>query len=133
MPAAWIGFCNKSSLSRGLAMYDIDALVSTRQCAACSSHSLQDKNANVCFDCGICSAMQALVLSTNSWMGGRNLFLGIMFLVAAVLSFLIAIGFLFAYHLNCFGLTKRRKFGDISQLSWNRKLMRDIASSSPRG
>lgn len=74
-----------------------------------------------------------MVLSTNSWMGGRNLFLGIVYLVAAVLSFLIALSFLCAYYLNCFGLTKRRKFGDISQLSWNRKLMRDVASASPHG
>jgi hypothetical protein len=66
--------------------------------------------------------VQLLVLSTNSWMGGRNLFLGIVYLVAAGCALLISVGFLCAYHLNCFGLIKRRKFGDISQLSWNRKL-----------
>lgn len=53
-------------------------------------------------------------------MGGRNLFLGIVYLVVAGLALLTSLIFLFTYHLGCFGLVKRRKFGDISQLSWNR-------------
>lgn len=69
----------------------------------------------------MCGVLQSLVLSTNSWMGGRNMFLGIVYLVVAGLCFLTSIGFVLAYHLGCFGLLKRRKFGDISQLSWNKK------------
>jgi hypothetical protein len=63
--------------------------------------------------------MQSIVLSTNGWMVGRNLFLGIVYLVVAGLALLTSVAFLCAYHLGCFGLIKRRKFGDISQLSWN--------------
>jgi hypothetical protein len=66
--------------------------------------------------------MQSLVLSTNSWMGGRNIFLGIVYLVVAGLALLTSLGFVLAYHLGCFGLLKRRKFGDVSQLSWNKKV-----------
>ena len=62
---------------------------------------------------------QSIVLSTNGWMGGRNMFLGIVYLVVAGLALLTSVAFLFTYHLGCFGLVKRRKFGDISQLSWN--------------
>ncbi|KAK9902257.1 hypothetical protein WJX75_009793 [Coccomyxa subellipsoidea] len=62
---------------------------------------------------------KSIVLSTNGWMGGRNLFLGIVYLVVAGLALLTSVAFLCAYHLGCFGLIKRRKFGDISQLSWN--------------
>ncbi|BDA48170.1 ALA-interacting subunit 5 [Coccomyxa sp. Obi] len=63
---------------------------------------------------------KSIVLSTNSWMGGRNAFLGIVYLVVAGLALLTSVTFLFTYHLGCFGLIKRRKFGDVSQLSWNR-------------
>ncbi len=68
-------------------------------------------------------AAQTLVLSTNSWMGGKNLFLGVCYLVIAGLALLVSIAFLVTYHLGCFGLVKRRKFGDVSQLSWNRNVV----------
>ena len=61
------------------------------------------------------------MLTTNSWMGGRNLFLGIAYLVVAGLSLLVCLAFLLCYYLGCFGLLKRRKYGDVSQLSWNKK------------
>jgi LEM3 (ligand-effect modulator 3) family / CDC50 family len=56
------------------------------------------------------------VLSTLSWVGGKNNFLGIVYMVLAGLSFLTCVGFFGAYYL---GLVRRRKFGDLSQLSWN--------------
>ncbi|CAL5228440.1 g11575 [Coccomyxa viridis] len=62
---------------------------------------------------------KTLVISTNSWMGGKNLFLGVCYLVIAGLALIVSIAFLFTYHLGCFGMVKRRKFGDVSQLSWN--------------
>lgn len=68
-------------------------------------------------------AAQSIVLSTNSWMGGKNLFLGVCYLVVAGIALLVSVGFLITYHLGCFGLVKRRKFGDVSQLSWNRNVV----------
>ncbi len=68
-------------------------------------------------------SVQSLVLSTNSWMGGKNLFLGVCYLVVAGIAVLVSVGFLITYHLGCFGLVKRRKFGDVSQLSWNRNVV----------
>lgn len=62
---------------------------------------------------------QSLVLSTNSWVGGKNDFLGVMFLIIGSLALATAFAFVLAYHA---GLVRRRKFGDTSQLSWNRKL-----------
>jgi len=62
-----------------------------------------------------------VVLSTNSWMGGKNLFLGIAYLVVGGLAFLTALSFLLAHYTGFFGLIRRRKFGDVSVLSWNRK------------
>ena len=59
-----------------------------------------------------------VVLSTNSWMGGKNNFLGIVYLVLGGLAWLIAFGFFFAYFT---GLVRHRKFGDLSELSWNKK------------
>jgi hypothetical protein len=59
-----------------------------------------------------------LVLTTNSWVGGKNLFLGVVYLVVAGLAFISALGFLICYHL---GAIRRRKFGDLNELSWNRK------------
>ncbi|KAK9822809.1 hypothetical protein WJX81_001548 [Elliptochloris bilobata] len=61
------------------------------------------------------------VLSTNSWMGGKNLFLGVAYLVVGGLAFLTALAFLVANYTGCFGALRRRKFGDVSVLSWNRK------------
>ena len=56
-------------------------------------------------------------------MGGKNLFLGVCYLVVAGIALLVSVGFLITYHLGCAGLVKRRKFGDVSQLSWNRNVV----------
>jgi len=58
-----------------------------------------------------------VVLSENSWVGGKNNFLGILMIVLGSLAILIALAFFAAYHLN---FVKRRHFGDLSQLSWNK-------------
>ena len=44
--------------------------------------------------------VQSLVLTTNSWVGGKNLFLGVVSLVVAGLAFIAALGFLICYHLG---------------------------------
>ena len=49
------------------------------------------------------------MLSTNSWMGGKNLFLGVAYLVVGGLSFLTALSFLIAHYTGCFGALRRRK------------------------
>ncbi|XP_022893724.1 ALA-interacting subunit 3-like [Olea europaea var. sylvestris] len=55
-----------------------------------------------------------LVLSTTSWLGGKNDFLGIAYLVVGGLCFFLSLVFTIIY------LVKPRKLGDPSYLSWNR-------------
>lgn len=55
-----------------------------------------------------------LVLTTSSWLGGKNEFLGIAYLVAGITSFIFA-GLFFALD-----RLHPRKVGDLSNLSWNR-------------
>ncbi|CAL9207562.1 unnamed protein product [Musa hybrid cultivar] len=55
-----------------------------------------------------------LVLSTSSWLGGKNDFLGIAYLTIGGLCFFLATAFTVVY------LVKPRKLGDPSYLSWNR-------------
>ncbi|KAL6959693.1 ALA-interacting subunit 3 [Sarracenia purpurea var. burkii] len=54
-----------------------------------------------------------LVLSTTSWIGGKNDFLGIAYLTVGALSFLMAMSFVLLYVL------KPRRLEDESSLSWN--------------
>ena len=55
-----------------------------------------------------------VILSTASWLGGKNDFLGIAFLTVggACLIFSLALTVLQTFH--------RRKLGDLTSLSWNR-------------
>ncbi|KAK4595033.1 hypothetical protein RGQ29_018682 [Quercus rubra] len=55
-----------------------------------------------------------LVLSTTSWLGGKNDFLGIAYLTVGGLCFFLALVFTLVY------LVKPRRLGDPSYLSWNR-------------
>lgn len=60
------------------------------------------------------SGTKAVVLSTTSWLGGKNPFLGIAYMVVGSLCLLLGIGFLIRH------VVKPRKLGDTSLLSWNR-------------
>ncbi|XP_074560386.1 ALA-interacting subunit 3-like [Curcuma longa] len=60
------------------------------------------------------SGKKKLVLSTSSWLGGKNDFIGIAYLTIGGLCFFLAIAFTMVY------LVKPRKLGDPSYLSWNR-------------
>ncbi|CAA6668648.1 unnamed protein product [Spirodela intermedia] len=55
-----------------------------------------------------------LVLSTASWLGGKNDFLGLAYLIVGGLCFFLAAVFTIIY------LVKPRKLGDPTYLSWNR-------------
>ncbi|XP_028773297.1 ALA-interacting subunit 3 [Neltuma alba] len=55
-----------------------------------------------------------LVLSTTSWLGGKNDFLGIAYLTVGGLCFFLALSFTIVYFI------KPRQLGDPSYLSWNR-------------
>lgn len=61
------------------------------------------------------SGSKKLVLSTTSWMGGKNTFLGIAYLTVGLLCVLLALAF-FLIHLK-----NPRPLGDTSYLSWNKK------------
>ena len=66
--------------------------------------------------------VKSVLLTTNSWAGGRNNFLGAAFLAAAGLSAFGA-AFFAAASAGWLGRpVRRRKFGDPSELSWNRKV-----------
>ncbi|XP_024368756.1 ALA-interacting subunit 1 [Physcomitrium patens] len=64
-----------------------------------------------------------LVLSTTSWLGGKNSFLGIAYLTVGLICMFLALVF-FLIHLK-----NPRPLGDTSYLSWNRK----NASNNSRG
>ncbi|KQK23950.1 ALA-interacting subunit 1 [Brachypodium distachyon] len=57
---------------------------------------------------------KALVLSTTSWIGGKNNFIGIAYLTIGGLCLFLAMAFMVIYML------KTRTLGDPSYLSWNR-------------
>lgn len=59
-----------------------------------------------------------IILTTNSWVGGRNLFLGAFYIVVAGLAWALGGALFAAYTL---GLVSRRAYGDLSQLSWVRR------------
>ncbi|XP_043688023.1 ALA-interacting subunit 1-like [Telopea speciosissima] len=60
------------------------------------------------------SGKKKLVLSTTSWLGGKNDFLGIAYLTIGGLCFFLAMVFTVVY------IVKPRRLGDPSYLSWNR-------------
>ncbi|VAI56351.1 unnamed protein product [Triticum turgidum subsp. durum] len=57
---------------------------------------------------------KSLVLSTSTWLGGKNDFLGLAYLTVGGLCFFLAFAFTLLY------LIKPRKLGDNNYLSWNR-------------
>lgn len=64
-----------------------------------------------------------LVLSTTSWLGGKNSFLGIAYLTVGLICMFLALVF-FLIHLK-----NPRPLGDTSYLSWNKKNMSERSRS----
>lgn len=58
---------------------------------------------------------KALVLSTTSWIGGKNNFIGVAYLTIGGLCIFLAVGFVVLLY-----MVKPRTLGDPSYLSWNR-------------
>ncbi|CAN1140158.1 ALA-interacting subunit 1 [Linum perenne] len=63
---------------------------------------------------------KTLVLSTTTWIGGRNDFLGIAYLAIGGICLLLAISFILIY------VFKSRPLGDPSYLSWNKNQARSL-------
>lgn len=63
---------------------------------------------------------KAVVLTTASWAGGRNHFLGAAYLSVSGACLLTAVSFALGSGTGCCGLVRRRRFGDPAELSWNR-------------
>ncbi|KAG8073201.1 hypothetical protein GUJ93_ZPchr0006g41685 [Zizania palustris] len=57
---------------------------------------------------------KALVLSTTTWIGGKNNFIGIAYLTVGSICLFLAVGFIVLY------MVKPRTLGDPAYLSWNR-------------
>ena len=55
-----------------------------------------------------------VVLSTSSWLGGKNIFMGVVYLIVGALCFLLGLIF---FIINCI---KPRELGDTKLLTWNR-------------
>ncbi|KAL6781100.1 hypothetical protein ACKKBG_A09825 [Auxenochlorella protothecoides x Auxenochlorella symbiontica] len=58
---------------------------------------------------------KSLILTTNSWVGGKNVFLGSVYIVIGGLAWLAAASLFITYNL---GLFWKRGYGDLSLLSW---------------
>jgi hypothetical protein len=65
------------------------------------------------FEVASYGATKSVVLSTTSWMGGNNPFLGLAYIITGVILLVVAVIFL-AKH-----LIRPRQLGDLSYLSWN--------------
>jgi len=72
--------------------------------------SLQNRYNTYSFD-----GQKKLILSTTSWLGGKNDFLGVAYLTVGSLSFFLCVVFLLVH------LKNPRDLGDTRYLSWNRK------------
>ncbi|KAL5219556.1 hypothetical protein ABZP36_020240 [Zizania latifolia] len=57
---------------------------------------------------------KALVLSTTTWIGGKNNFIGVAYLTVGSICLFLAVGFIVLY------MVKPRTLGDPAYLSWNR-------------
>lgn len=55
-----------------------------------------------------------IVISTKNWTGGRNVLVGVVYIVVGCLSFVITLGLMFGK------MKFKREFGDLSNLSWKK-------------
>ncbi|PSC75562.1 ALA-interacting subunit 3 [Micractinium conductrix] len=61
---------------------------------------------------------KAVILTTNSWVGGRNVFLGALYLATGGVCLALALFFFFGYDL---GWIWKRRYGDLANVSWLRQ------------
>ena len=60
---------------------------------------------------------KAIVLSTTSWLGGRNFFLGYAYVIVGVVSIVLSVCFAIKHHMN------PRELGHASYISWQQAKM----------
>ncbi|XP_073395158.1 ALA-interacting subunit 5 [Physcomitrium patens] len=81
------------------------------------------------YNCFSFNGQKKLVLSTTSWMGGKNNFVGTAYLTIGLLCVALAIGFFFMYY------SHPRPLGNTKQFSWNNEKQvkqRGFQSTQPR-
>ncbi|GAB4818473.1 hypothetical protein N2152v2_005519 [Parachlorella kessleri] len=98
----------------GPAVYKMYAQINT-QIPAGSTVRIRVANRYNTYDFG---GSKSIILTTNSWVGGRNNFLGALWITIGGLSLLVALAFFLAYNA---GLVQKRQYGDLSELSWLKK------------
>lgn len=67
---------------------------------------------------------KSIILTTNSWVGGKNVFLGACYLATGGLCLLLVLFFIFGYDIGWLG---KRRYGDMANLSWLKEHAKELS------